>query len=466
MIKKLTPLAAALLASASFASPLVVTSNADSGEGSLRAALMTASQSQSPQEIVLATDADIELNSTLVYDGRAPLTLIGQRNTLSLRTNQTLLAVTAGADLSVTGLRLQGPSGFSIQSRGDQNGQSAGKGIFVDVRDDQTGIVRLELTDTQVTGFANHGVHVSDCNLADDCGGGGGGAGEGSAASIHVSFNNVDINNVGQGRFDADGLRVDERSVGDIVATLINSSFTGVGADGVEFDEGQAGDVVVSVDNAAFNNNGSYCDPKILKPLMPEVEEAEFKDGEKRESDIPAKISGSPDDQCFEREVDTYSSGFVEAYEFGIDLDDGFDIDEAGPGDLRAAVRNSVIRDNLDEGLDFDEEGPGSILLNLVNVEATGNTDDGYKNSEADAGDVRAVMLSSRALSNGGKGAVFEEENGGDVSVVVINSQTDANDDGDKTGLELVQDDGGSGIARLINSNIREGVDAEGVRVE
>lgn len=466
MIKQLTPLAAAVFATASFASPLMVTSTADSGEGSLRQALAIASKSAAPQEIVLATAADITLKSTLVYSGRAPLTVIGQQNTLSLAANQTLLAVTEGADLSLTGLRLQGPSGYSIQARGDLNGQSAGKGVFVDVRDDQTGVVRLELNDTTVSGFANHGVHVSDCNLADDCGSGGGGAGEGSAASIHVSFNNVEINDVGQGRFDADGLRVDERSVGDVVVSLINSTFTGVGADGVELDEGQAGDVVVSVDNSAFNNNGSYCDPKLLKPLMPSVDEAEFKDGEKTEAQIPGKVTGSPDDQCIERAVDTYASGFVEAYEFGIDLDDGFDIDEAGPGDLRATVRNSVIRDNLDEGLDFDEEGPGSILLNLVNVEATGNTDDGYKNSEADAGDVRAVMVSSRALANGGKGAVFEEENNGDVAVAVINSQTDGNDDGDKTGLELVQDDSGSGVARIVNSTIREGIDAEGVRVE
>jgi hypothetical protein len=75
-------------------------------------------------------------------------------------------------------------------------------------------------------------------------------------------------------------------------------------------------------------------------------------------------------------------------------------------------------------------------------------------------------MLFSRALANGGKGAVFEEENAGDVSVAVINSQTDGNDDGDKTGLELVQDDAGSGVARIVNTTAREGIDAEGVRVE
>ncbi len=447
------------------ASPILVTSAADQGPGSLRAAIAEASRGSSPQEIVVATEGDISLSQTLSYTGRAPLTLTGQAQTLKIDANATLLEVTEGADLSVSSLRFQGPAGFSIENRGDTNGQTAGKGIFVDIRDDQTGTARLDLTDVVVTGFANHGVHVSDCNLADECGGGGGGAGEGSDASIAVTLNNVEINLVGQGRFDADGLRVDERSVGDIHVNILNSNFTRVGADGVELDEGQAGDVIVLVDNAAFNNNGDYCHPDKLSQFMPAVDEAEFEDGQARESDIPGKITGTPDDRCFEREVDTYDSGFVEAYEFAIDVDDGFDVDEAGPGHLRAVVRNSVIRNNFDEGLDFDEEDAGSIVLSLSGNHASGNTDDGYKNSESGAGSVLATMISSTATNNGGKGAVFEEEDAGDVSVTVFNAQTSNNDDSDNTGLEVVQDDAGRGVAVVSSSMIADGIDAEGVSV-
>jgi hypothetical protein len=456
---------AAAFAGSAVASPILVTSNADRGAGSLRAAITEASRSTAPQEIVVATDGDIELSQTLSYTGRAPLTLTGQSQTLKIDANATLLEATEGADVSVSSLRFQGPAGYNIENRGDTDGQTAGKGIFVDVRDDQSGTVRLDLTDVVVTGFANHGVHVSDCNLADECGGGGGGAGEGSAASIAVTLNNVDINLVGQGRFDADGLRIDERSMGDIHVNLLNSSFTRVGADGVEFDEGQAGDVVVLVDNSAFNNNGDYCHPDKLAQFMPAVDEAEFEDGQQRESDIPGKITGTPDDRCFEREVDTYDSGFVEAYEFGIDVDDGFDVDEAGPGHLRAVVRNSVIRGNFDEGLDFDEEGPGSIVLSLSGNRASGNTDDGFKNSEEGPGDVLASMISTESTDNGGKGAVFEEENAGDVSLTVYDAQTSNNDDSDNTGLEVVQDDAGQGRARVQSSTIADGIDASGVMV-
>ncbi len=63
--------------------------------------------------------------------------------------------------------------------------------------------------------------------------------GDGSPASIKVKLNNVHINQVGFGRADADGLRVDDRGEGDIYFTALNSKFTNVGAVGVELDEGQ-----------------------------------------------------------------------------------------------------------------------------------------------------------------------------------------------------------------------------------
>jgi hypothetical protein len=65
---------------------------------------------------------------------------------------------------------------------------------------------------------------------------------------------------------------------------------------------------------------------------------------------IPGPVTGSPDDGCFERAVDTYDDGSVEEYEFAIDVDDGFDIDEAGPGSMFVTVTGSVMDGNLDEG--------------------------------------------------------------------------------------------------------------------
>lgn len=452
------------LGAASFAAAQTypVTSAADSGEGSLRAALSAAEAAGGT--VLVMVDGDIEIASTLSYGGTAPLAIIGAGQTVSTPANVTLLAATGGADLTIQGLTFSGPGGYSINARGDVD-QPAGKGIFVDVADDATGTVALTLTDVTVEGVAGHGIHVSDCTLADECGGGGGGAGEGSPASISVTLTGVVVNNVGNGRFDADGLRVDERGEGSIHARIVQSLFTGVGADGVELDEGQAGDVVIFTSGSAFNANGGYCDPDLLGAFMPSEPEGEFEEGAVMESAIPGPITGTPDDRCIERAVDLYDDGSVEEYEFAIDTDDGFDVDEAGPGNLIALVTGSQILDNLDEGLDYDEEGPGGIELTVVDSRATGNTDDGFKNSEEDEGGVTCVLSSVVSTGNGGKGFVCEEEDAGDVTVHASATVTAGNDDSDDTGLELVQDDDGTGIAIIVGSEIADGIDAEGVDV-
>lgn len=448
--------------SSAFAAPLVVSNANDSGEGSLRQAISAANASGEAAQIVIATDEDISISAPLVYEATHGLTIFGAGNAVLAADDFTLLTSANGGDLTISDLDFVGVGGFDIENRADADGVS-GKGIFIDVADDQTGTVALTLTNVTVAGVANHGIHVSDCNLADDCGSGGGGAGEGSEASIEVNFVNVTIDDAGNGKFDADGLRVDERGVGDIVANIINSTFQNVGADGIELDEGQAGDVIATVIGSTFEGNGIYCHPDILEAYLPEEDEGEYDDGVKMEADIPGKVTGSPDDGCFEREVDTYDSGYVEAYEFGIDVDDGFDIDEAGPGSLYATMTSSEIIGNLDEGADFDEEDAGGITAWFFNTVSAGNADDGFKNSEEDDGDVTGGLIGSVAEANGGKGAVYEQEDGGDIMIVVSNSVAIGNDDSDETGIEVVQDSDGAGSLDVVNSDIADGYDLENV---
>lgn len=465
LLKSTLAVAALTIAPAAFAqSPILVTSAADTGDGTLRAALAEAATMTGAQ-IVIVTKDDIEIGTTLAYDGTAPVAIFGNGQTVKTAANVTLLAATQGANLSVADLTFEGPGGFSIENRGDLDGP-AGKGIFVDVRDDQTGIVSLSLSNVTVKGVANHGIHISDCSLADDCGGGGGGAGEGSPASIAVMLTNVRIEDAGNGKFDADGLRVDERAAGDIMLVSTGSVFTLVGADGVELDEGQAGSVIVTSTADSFTSNGGYCAPAIMAPFMPEEDEGEFADNVRAEADIPGPVTGSPDDSCIERAVDLYDSGFVEEFEFGLDLDDGIDLDEAGEGGLIVTMIDGVITDNLDEGVDFDEEQAGSIAVNFLRTIATGNTDDGYKMSEEGAGDVTGIVVGAKAETNGGKGFVFEEEGAGDVMVRVFDTMTAKNDDMDDTGFEVVQEDEGTGLLVLTGADITDGIDDEGVTVE
>ncbi|MBM1222235.1 hypothetical protein JQU17_16855 [Ponticoccus sp. SC2-23] len=457
-----TAAAIALGSLAQAETPFFVTTTADTGEGTLRAALAQAAQTGAASRVVILTQDDISVDTGLVYEGSDPLEIIGSGQTVRTAQDVTLLTASNGADLTIAGLNFAGPGGYSIEARADSDG-IAGKGIFVDVRDDQTGTVSLMLSDVTVSGVANHGIHVSDCSLADACGGGATGDGEGSPASIRVHLVNVVVDDAGNGKFDADGVRVDERAEGGVQFFATGSTFTNVGADGVELDEGQAGDVVVTAINSDFVDNGGYCNPDLLAGFMPDVDEAEFEEGQQDEAGIPGPIMGSPDDGCFERAVDLYDDGSVEAYEFAIDVDDGFDIDESGDGSLYAVLIGGAITGNLDEGNDYDESGAGGIDLTVIGTRASGNADDGFKNSEEDGGDVVSTVVGATSTDNGGKGFVFEEEGDGDVRVDVTGTTTGNNDDSDDTGIEAVQEDDGTGSLSVTASDITDGIDVEGV---
>jgi len=447
--------AAGLFSTTTLAAPIQVTNGNDSGEGSLRAALKAAESGQ-VDSIIITAKEDIKIASTLTYKGQKALSIFGNGQTIKSAENTDLLALTQGADLNINSVKFQGPGGFSIQNRGDLKG-AAGKGIFVSVRPDQTGTLTVNLNNVEVSGVAYHGVHVSDCDIAKDCGAGAGGAGGGSAASIAVNAYNLKIHNVGFGRVDGDGLRVDERDEGDILFNAQNSSFTKVGADGVELDEGQNGDVIVNVSQVDFSDNGGYCQKDLLQPLLPSPVEAEFKEGEMAANKVPAAITGSADDKCFEREVDLYASGSVEAYEFGIDFDDGFDIDEAGNGSIKTVLTASTIHNNLDEGLDFDEEGEGDIEITVIDTAASGNTDDGFKMTEEQNGNLTALISTGTAAKNGGKGIVLEAKDAGKVAALIENTNTADNDSGKKSGLKIK----GKGVITLKESKISDGVKAK-----
>ncbi|MFB4203503.1 hypothetical protein ACEZHJ_06855 [Arhodomonas sp. KWT2] len=465
-------LAAALVLAGAILSPAtaaadgtaLVTNGNDSGKGSLRDAL---ERQQASHVFIAPSVTTVTIESPLTYSARAALTLEGSGQTVRTGRNVTLLAVTEGADLTVSDLAFEGRGDYSIKNRGDIDGE-AGKGIFVDVRDDQTGMVSVELDRVSVAGVAGHGVHISDCSLADDCGAGSGGGGQGSDASVSLTLNGVRVDHVGYGGFDADGVRVDDRGPGGIYLFVDDSSFTNIGADGLELDEGDSGDVYAEVNASEFRDNGGYCDPGLLAGHLPEPAEREFNeaDGATVGDDVPPVVTGTLDDSCFEREVSTYASGSVAAYEFGIDLDDGIDFDEAGEGSLTATMNGSIVRGNLDEGVDFDEGGDGDARVRFIATDASGNHDDGFKLSEEDAGGVTGMLDRVRAVGNGGKGVVLEEESAGGLFATVSHATTAGNDDGEDTGIEVVQEDDGAGSLRVRRSTIAEGITREGVEAD
>jgi 2',3'-cyclic-nucleotide 2'-phosphodiesterase (5'-nucleotidase family) len=390
-----------------------VTSGADDGPGTLRAALRDGATQISIEPYV----SQIVVQSPLQYDSEAPLTITGSGQVIrwgidSVDPADALLQVSNGADLSLSKLSFQGLGGYSITKQG------GGKGIFINVPTDRAGQVSVNLEDVSVYDTGNHGVHVRDCP-DDDCSAGQGGGGVGSPASVFVRLTNVEINGVGFGKQDADGVRVDDRGDGDIQLTVIESTFKNVGADGIELDEGDAGSVIVNVRDAVFEGNGAYCtdvrDPGI-DPIA---------------YDSACNDDGDPD------------------------VDDAFDIDEAGSGGISGIVMNVDIIENFDEGLDFDTEGEGAdnfVDLDLVNIGAAGNGDEGIKVSEE--GDA-SVLVRMRAIDVEGDVEV-EEEDAGDLEVVIERSAI-----GDD--LKLAEDGDGVGTVRLRDTTVGDELDFDNV---
>ena len=459
---------AALLPATSFASGYaVVTDSADSlYKGTLRHAL----EVKKASKIYISKHVgDIEIYDTLTYSKRRPLSIYGSGQTIKANDDFTLLALTEGASLNASHLSFQGPGGFDVNNRADGDGIS-GKGIFIDVRDDQKGTVYMNLKYVQVSDVANHGIHISDCTLADECGSGSGGGGDGSNASVHVNFYGVTVDNAGNGKFDADGLRVDERGKGSIFFQSYKSLFTNVGADGVELDEGDNGGVFSYNKKDVYDRNGNYCDPD---EFIGGGDDLEFSVMGNIEDDDDALIAAKDtylmdtatadrpnnDVSCFEVDDAEFNedSGMTEIV-LAIDLDDGIDLDEAGNGSIDMTMIESTISNNLDEGVDLDEEGKGRMEFKFIRSTAIGNNDDGVKLSEEDEGGVIVKVVDSKATQND-KGFVFEEANKGSIWFDI--SKTDAVDNGGD-GFEIVEEDGNGSVEGSVVSTTSTGNDGRG----
>ena len=415
IIKKCSAISSALILSiilfssttVNAAHSYLVTSSDDSGEGSLRDALV----SNASIIVIDASVSTISINSTLEYSDSKPLTILGSGQTVfGKNSGSTLLEITKGADLTISNLIFTVNESFSITNQG------GGKGIFVNVPEYREGIVNLSLNNVVVSNVGQHGIHVLDCDTV-ACGAGEGGEGNGSNASIFVNLFNVMINNVGYGSFDSDGVRIDDRSEGDIIFNATNSTFMNIGADGVELDEGGAGDVIINIRNSIFAFNGGYC--------------------------AGIDVHDPVDQSCVE-----HDNG-----KLVLDFDDGVDIDEASEGSIMGQVINSIVSNNFDEGIDFDESGVGDINIDLVKINASSNVDEGTKMSEEDQGNVLVYLYAVTTTNNRDDGIQLEQLNEGEINVMV-NSITSI--DNSKKGLEVNQNHDGGGCLKIRESNIDE----------
>ncbi len=235
------------------------------------------------------------------------------------------------------------------------------EGISVEVPSAATGTVRIRLVAVCIIDNAGHGVLVND---QDDP------AtpiveGE-SAASLDVWIVGSRFVRNGYSVSDRDGLRVNEGGSGDLKITVTLSEAEDNAADGIEVDERGAGDVRVDMFGSRIMRNGKF-DPA--------------------------------------------------------DLDDGFDIDEAGDGSVLGSIRFSAANDNYEEGFDFNENDAGDLAVDMLLVEASGNGEEGIDYEEDDdfagGGNLIARMELVRANGNrgGDAGLKIREKGDGNLDV-------------------------------------------------
>ncbi|HKJ17897.1 MAG TPA: hypothetical protein VJ984_11140 [Xanthomonadales bacterium] len=411
LVKKvLTATIIASLSGAALADTVDVTSSADDGAGTYRAAIAAANADSDIDTIEFNPDLNITLLTEIeAYTGSQDLMLIGRGSTLvggcadAPTWDGGLFTSYSAADIAIYGLNFE---------------DSCNNGVGVFLPEDARGNVKVSLYDVSITGARFHGLFVDgqdstgsyntddiphpDCTDPHPYD-------SRAGIMLTVDYSHIDGNGTTGADWlfeideakgcdddvpvaltgcpaDFDGIRVDDGDRGSIIARVRHSTANGNLADGIEYDERGPGAVRSWVDGLDVLENG-------------ETEAFEL------------------DNICDEGEVIS-------------DLDDGFDIDEADGGDLYASFRDINVSDNRDEGLDLDEGDDGSAFLLVNGAVTNANEDQGIKLDEDGDGKLSALIhdaVVNDSLSQ--NGMEFTEEDDGSLWVRVSDTTATGNDD-------------------------------------
>jgi len=337
---------------AAIASTNILAADTVTDEASLNNAISKANVDSSINKIVFARNARISLSSPIIYTGRQNLTLQGNGATLDgAKAGSFVLDSKLLAYTKDATLVFKTTGDISINELSVVN--SATRGIVVKIPDTAQGNdIKVTLQKVHISGSALYGLHIDDnADEFDD-------GNSGSAIGIELYIADSSIIRNGIGAIDFDGIRVDEREQGGIAAVIINTHIDNNGGDGLELDEAGDGHVTATLKQVTFNDNGFY-----------------------------------------NKE----------------DLDDGFDIDERGAGDIEVFMFNVQVHRNQDEGLDFDEADAGSVKVKLHSLVVTKTTDEGIKLDEDGVGDINAQFFDVLVSEGGNDGIQMTEQEAGRI---------------------------------------------------
>lgn len=419
---------------AALADTVHVSSAADSGVDTFRAAVAAATADPAIDTIEFDSDFAITLDSEVHYAGHQDLAILGSDSTIS---GDCALATTWDGGLFAS------YTAASITINDLSFLDSCNNGVAVFIPEDASGEVAVSLHNVSIEGSRFHGLYIDNqdstgaYNTDDiphpDC------ADPhpyDSAAGVvlHVSESTIEGNgqvepgpswpqpvatcdgdevvSLSGCPYDFDGIRVDDGGDGGIYAMVEDSSSSYNLADGIEYDERGSGDVESWAFGLDVNANGETTEFPI----------------------VGCDFEADPEDNTVE------------------DLDDGFDIDEEDNGELYAYFADIEVSDNRDEGLDLDEAGNGSATVVVDGAVANGNEDQGIKVDESNNGSMSVTIVDAEVNGSLSQhGTEFTEEDNGSLDVAIIDSEISGNDDGAVAGEQTGR---GHGQLRVIDSNL------------
>lgn len=374
---------------------VLVTSAADSGPGTLRAALAAADADGSIGQIVILGSVDeIQLQSPLTYSGSQALRIVGNDTTIdaSSAVGDAFFA-DGGASLWIGNLTVVDADESAIQMK---------------VPSGATGVLRLKLTGVSVVDAGEHGVWIYDQELDTEAG---------------IAFEIIGSSFIHNGydASDFDGVRGDEGGLGSVSLYIRGSSFIGNGADGLEMDEQQDGSVWLDIASTHFDENGPK-DPADLDDGI-DIDEADA-------GDIAGVITSTTANDNF---------------------DQGIDLNENHAGDLRVTLSAVTANGNGAEGIDLEEDddfdGGGDLVAGLRAVTASGNghaaETDGIKIEEDGVGSLIGRVVATTANDNWDHGSSFEQQasgvgDTGEISLVAYEAIGNGGDPWDTSGTVTV----------------------------
>jgi hypothetical protein len=342
-------------------------------ENSLRQAFNLASNDPTISKIIFAKNSLISLTEPVSYTGKQSISLIGNDSIIDGSASGGFIYDDQLNAITDDGTLILNTSGnITIQKLSIKN--SASRGIVINIpKNAVSNDVSIKLNKVHVINSALYGLHVDDRAERSDT------DITGSKVGIELKITHSTFSGNGTSATDFDGIRIDERSEGDIKVFISSSNIDANGGDGIELDEAGNGNVEVTMNNVTLNENGFYNTN---------------------------------------------------------DLDDGFDIDEADDGSIQSTLNSISVNRNMDKGLDFDETGNGSIKLNLKLLTSNNNGDEAIKIDEEDTGNIEAKLENISVDSNSDDGIQFTELGEGNITATIHHVSATNND---KYGIKLEQ---------------------------